>query len=235
VNRIGRPFGILTFPTAYERPYAARGKRQAVFERIFAENAWSSRESVSGPGSELKRTARYRSALISFLKRYEIRRFFDAPCGDLNWMGAVLAEVPLDYCGGDISEAVLEVARKRHPDLNLSHFDICKDRFPNADVWQCRDTFLHLSFEDIWSALSNASKADIRYALITTHRARWLKNLDIVTGGHRPIDLRRAPFNFPRPVEYLDDSAWGEFPRAVGVWPMAVIREIVARGPAKTA
>lgn len=114
---------------------------------------------------------------------------FDAPCGDLNWMPGVLAEVPLDYVGADISDAALDLARQRRPDLEYRLFDMCVDPFPEADVWQCRDTMFHLSFSDIWATLENAARADIRYALLTTHRARVLRNLDINTGGWRYLDL----------------------------------------------
>lgn len=231
VNRVGRPFGVLPFAQPYQRPYARKGQRQAVFERIAAENAWNSAESISGTGSEMARTANYRADLVKLLKELGTKRFFDAPCGDLNWMGAVLKEVPLDYLGGDISAAVVAKAKERHPELDLFLFDICKDTFPSADIWQCRDTMLHLSFEDIWSALENFTRSGIPLALISTSRGRWLKNMDITTGGHRPTDLMRPPFNLPKPMRFLRDTAFGEFPRAVGVWDAGTIRAAVERRP----
>ena len=230
LNRAGRPFGIAPFAVAWESaPEAPRPESESIFEQFAVENFWSSSESISGPGSELARTAGYRKALAGFLDREKIQSFFDAPCGDLNWMADVLARHPMHYIGGDISPSVIAAARKRNPRLDLRQFDMCRDPFPEARVWHCRDAILHLSFADIWAALGNAARSSIDLALLTTYRARMLRNLDIRTGGWRFVDLERPPFNLPRPIEYLDDSHPGEFPRAVGVWPIAAIRAAVAR------
>lgn len=233
INKVGRPFGILPFPFVWQPNAPAGGERQNVFEQIFEANTWNSGESVSGPGSEIYQTTRYRAALVSYLRRHRVKSLFDAPCGDLNWMSEVLGEVPLHYIGGELSEAVLSRARSRRPDLDLRHFDICVDEFPEVEVWHCRDTLLHLSFADIRAALRNAARSKINFALITTHRSRILRNLDAATGGARPLDLELPPFCLPKPIEYLkDDSGWG-FPRAVGVWPIESIRELVARTPVR--
>ena len=39
-------------------------------------------------------------------------------------------------------------------------------------------------------------------------------NTDIETGGYRGLNLERAPFSFPAPLEYLRDGS----PRVIGVW-----------------
>jgi SAM-dependent methyltransferase len=229
LNRLGRPLGIAPFPIARERSEGPPSDRRRVFDGICNENYWGSEESLSGPGSELRGTEKYRKALTDFLRQRQIRSMFDAPCGDLNWMGEVISALPIHYIGGDISDAVLEVARKRHPDLDLRHFDICCDEFPDVEVWHCRDALFHLSFDDVWLALANAAQSNIELALLTSHRAVWLKNIDINTGGWRLMDLERPPFSLPRPQEYIPESLPPAFPRAVGVWPIEVIREAVAR------
>ena len=230
LNRAGRPFGIAPFPVAWESvPDAPEAKSESIFEQFAIENFWNSSESISGPGSELARTERYRKALVEFLDREGIDSIFDAPCGDLNWMPDVLARHPMHYIGGDISPSVVAAAQRRNPQLDLRQFDICRDPFPEARVWHCRDAILHLSFADIRTALENAARSQIELALLTTYRARVLRNLDIRTGGWRFVDLERAPFNLPRPLEYLDDSHPREFPRAVGVWPLGAIRAALDR------
>lgn len=227
VNRFGRPLGILPYSLAW-LPDDSSAERAATFDDIFEKNIWQSAESVSGPGSEVARTRKYREDLVRYLKENQIRSMFDAPCGDLNWMGRVIDEVNIHYIGGDVSPNVVERAKSKFPELDIRHFDICTDEFPDVEVWHCRDTFLHLSFDDIWRALRNAARSDVQYALLTSHRGRLLQNVDVPTGGARPLDLQREPFNFPAPLKYLRDfSGWG-FPRAVGVWRMDAIRSVIA-------
>ena len=227
-NRLAMPFGVLPFPFYYPAGNPSSGSVQKVFEEIYKANSWGSSESASGGGSELKRTEGYRAALLNFLERNSIQSMFDAPCGDLNWMPFVLREYALDYVGGDISDTALRLARNNLSGVNVRHFDICQDEFPPADVWQCRDALFHLSFADAWRALANAARSPVRLALLTTHRSRWLTNLDIETGGWRFLDLEKAPFHFPKPIEYLEDTGPGEFPRYVGVWSMDTVREVVS-------
>lgn len=230
INRITRRFGIVPFAAATDRPFEhGSAERQPVFERIYEENYWGSPESGSGRGSELTRTSRYRKALLSFIDRYQVQSMFDAPCGDLNWMSTVINERPINYIGGDISQAAIAVAKDREPSLDLRVFDICADPFPDVDVWHCRDALFHLSFDDVWLALANASRADIKYALLTTHRPVIMRNVDVETGGWRYLDLHRAPLNIPPAEEYLTDYLPGELHRDVGVWRMEVIRNLVAR------
>ncbi|RST85175.1 class I SAM-dependent methyltransferase [Aquibium carbonis] len=190
-----------------------------VFERIYEENLWNSNESTSGPGSELFYTAGYRQELISFLREEKVTSFFDAPCGDLNWVGEVIDSTGIEYIGGDISPTAVEQAKRRRPELDVRVFDICADQFPKADIWHCRDCLFHLSFADIRRALEHFVESDIEYALITTNKALYLRNLDIETGGCRYLDLERSPVKLPSPVRYLKDFTKGtHFPRYVGVW-----------------
>jgi hypothetical protein len=149
---------------------------------------------------------------------------FDAPCGDLNWITEVIDQTGIEYVGGDIANEAVAAARLRRPDLDIRLHDICVDDFPSVDLWHCRDALFHLSFADIRRALTTAETGRVGYAAITTHRARFLTNLDIQTGGFRLLDLERPPFNFPKPLIYLRDYSRGEFPRFVGVWRMSDLR-----------
>jgi SAM-dependent methyltransferase len=229
LNRLGRPLGLFPFPVAFDSVLEHAGERKKVFAEIYENNVWGSAESRSGPGSEIRRTERYRGELVSLLKRREIRSMFDAPCGDLNWMSLVLDELPIDYQGGDISDAALEAARRRRPGVQVRRFDICSDPFPDMQLWHCRDSLFHLSFADIWLAFRNAANSNVEYALMTTNRARLLTNMDIHTGGCRVLDLERAPFNLPRPLEYLIDTAHDRVPRFVGLWPIGALSDALER------
>ncbi|MES2119078.1 MAG: class I SAM-dependent methyltransferase [Pseudomonadota bacterium] len=228
-NRLGRRFGIMPYPVTFSSTLPKAGDRDGVFAEIYDKNVWGSGESRSGPGSELGRTERYRRNLLDFLRRRDIRSMFDAPCGDLNWMILVLDQWPMDYSGGDISDVAIDEARKRRPGVDVRRFDICRDPFPKAHVWHCRDTLFHLSFADIWLALRNFASSDIELALITTNSARMMTNLDVPTGGFRYLDLERAPFFLPKAQEYLRDTDDDGFPRFVGVWPAEAISEAIER------
>ena len=187
VNRIGRPFGLNPFPRAFPNPLTeSAGQAAEVFDEVYRHNYWGSAQSRSGVGSETTFAARYSIGLAALIRSRGFRLVFDAPCGDLNWMAPLIAEAGIDYVGGDISSLVVEDGRCRHPDLDLRVFDITKDSFPEADVWHCRDCLFHLPFEAIRRALSNFATSSIPYALITSHRARFLhRNLNVGFGGFR--------------------------------------------------
>lgn len=225
-NKLAHPFGINPFARAFE--YGLAQDRAAAFDTIFNDNLWGSTDSASGVGSELDATAAYRAALAALCRDKAITRFFDAPCGDLNWMPALLAEHPMHYAGGDISPALIARIGAQYPDYALTPFDITTTPFPTADVWHCRDCLFHLPFADIGKALRNFAASSIPYALLTTHRARWLhKNLDLNGVGFRMLDLERAPFCLPPAIAYLPDYRTGkDFPRYVGLWSREAIASI---------
>lgn len=221
VNRIGRPFGINPFPRAFDNKISENNNSAIeVFDNIFLKNYWGSAESRSGVGSEVTFAARYRDRLKSLIVRHGFKKIFDAPCGDLNWMSTLVDQLDIEYVGGDVSPQVIADARSRCPDLDLGVFDITSDKFPDADVWHCRDCLFHLPFSSIRRALENFSESSIAYALITSHRAYLLhRNLDVGIGGFRFLDLQRAPISLPAPLVRIPDFAVGrDFPRYVCLW-----------------
>lgn len=232
-NRIGRPLGINPFPRAFEYALSAAPESEG-FDTIFEENLWASEASRSGVGSEMQAAQGYRDALAKLIAARGFETLFDAPCGDLHWMPSLLARVPIHYLGGDISHSVIAQLRERYPTFDVRVFDICRDPFPLADVWHCRDCLFHLPFARIHEALSNFVRSEVPYALLTTHRAFLLhRNLDLSGIGFRFLDLERAPFHLPKPLVYLPDYKRGvEFPRYVGLWSREAIAEALRCWPA---
>lgn len=226
INRLGHPFGVNPFPRGFDY-VASSTQREDAFEAIYQQNLWGSEQSHSGHGSELDYTSRYRNALSQLIQKRGITSLFDAPCGDLNWMQHVIAQTGIAYSGGDISASVIAATKAKHPSLDLRQFDICRDAFPKADLFHCRDCLFHLPFADIQLALANFAASDIPFALITTHKARLLhKNLDIKVGGFRLLDVQRAPINLPPALEYLPDYRMGrDFPRYMGLWSREMITQ----------
>ena len=225
INRIGRPWGVNPFPRAFHYALSAETNAGA-FEAIFNENFWGSEDSCSGVGSELAATKRYRAALSQLVRARGFQSMFDAPCGDLHWMPTWLVEVPIHYEGGDISVSLIASLGQRHPSIATRQFDICRDAFPLVDVWHCRDCLFHLPFADIHAALTNFVRSEIPYALLTTHRSRFLHhNLDLSGVGFRFLDLECAPISLPKPLAYLPDYKIGyDFPRYVGLWSREMIK-----------
>ncbi|CAO4183189.1 methyltransferase domain-containing protein [Methylorubrum extorquens] len=175
-------------------------------------------ESVSGPGSTISYTNRFRAKLEEFLEVSMCRSLLDAPCGDFNWMRAVRAPLNMRYFGADIVESIIEKNREAYGSKDRLFFciDLIHDAIPDADVWLCRDCLFHLSFEHALRVLRNGLRANIKYYMLTSHFNDV--NTDDVTGSFRPVNLCRAPFNLPEPIasftDYVDDFP----PRRVGVW-----------------
>lgn len=238
LNRIGRPLGINPFPRAFPNPNTAQiSERAEVFDSIYRSNFWGSGESRSGVGSEVDFSKAYLARLRALIEKRGLKRLFDAPCGDLNWSVGLARDPGVAYAGGDISASLIADLRQQHPEIDLTVFDICTDPFPEADVWHCRDCLFHLPFADIRRAFKNFARSSIPYALLTTHRARWLhRNLDVPLGGFRFLDLRRPPIGLATAEQYLPDyRKWSDFPRYVGLWSRTAITEAIESGRFNTA
>ena len=176
-----------------------RYDHRSVFTKIFNDRYWGDHESVSGIGSRMGQTENIRHELPRVFRQFGVETLFDAPCGDLNWMKAVLAETQIGYIGGDIVPEVLALARENSPDpaYEFRIFDITTDAFPQADMWLCRDVLFHLSFANIWKALENFCRSDVAMMMVTTHTDADIVNRNILTGDFRHINLFKAPFSFP--------------------------------------
>lgn len=173
------------------------------FTYIYKVNYWQARESVSGPGSSLDASQPLRRALPILFEKFSIRSIFDAPCGDFNWMKAVVDQCGIAYRGADIVRPLIEhnIARHSSATVHFAHMDITRDPFPAADLWLCRDCFYHLSNDDILRTLQRFVGSPIRYMLTSTYRnAPEPRNPDIVTGLYHLTDLFAAPFSLPRDV-----------------------------------
>ena len=87
---------------------------ESVFQHIADINHWGNAESMSGDGSTLDYTYNLRHELAKFVRGFEIRSMFDAPCGDFNWMHAVNLPESFAYVGGDIVPTLIELQIRRN-------------------------------------------------------------------------------------------------------------------------
>jgi len=190
-----------------------------VFEQHFRKRAWRNEESVSGTGSTLAYTVNLRAELPVLVERLGVRSLLDAPCGDFNWMKEVEWRSPINYIGGDIVRALVEENQKRYgsPKRRFLTLDLTSDPLPEADLFLCRDCLFHLSERNVFAALANFMRSDLRWLLTSVH-PEVEENLDIPDGGFRQFDLRKPPFSFPEPEEWIDDTAPGHYRRLLGLW-----------------
>jgi len=199
------------------------------FSAIYENNAWGSSESVSGGGSTSGHTQVIREALPVLLKDLGVRTLLDIPCGDFNWM----KEVPLEiarYIGADIVPELVALNTKRFGKqkpaiVDFLELDITTDRLPTMDLILCRDCLVHLCFDDIWRAINNIRQSNSQYLLTTTFRDLD-RNIDIVSGAWRPLNLQLPPFAFPAPVRIVNEyrtaaESRGYPDKSLGLWRIA--------------
>ena len=179
------------------------------FNQIYSANYWFDNESRSGTGSSLRSTENIRFHLPKILEKFNIKKLFDAPCGDFNWMSQVLKSVEIDYLGSDIVKDLIVSNKKYENDkIKFSKLDIIVDKLPASDLMICRDCLFHFSYEDIFLFLNNFLSSDIKYILLTSNlnTEHKFENKDIVTGDFRKIDLFSKPFNFEKNYIYSFDD-----------------------------
>lgn len=201
-----------------------------VFGDIYARNAWGDGESRSGGGSALCATEALRLELPQLLRDYGIRSVLDAPCGDVNWMRTLLPQIA-GYIGLDIVAPLVEAnqARFGSPTARFLQGDVARDPLPAADLILVRDCLVHLSTRAALDALRNVARAQASYLLTTTF-PRCAVNRDVLTGGWRPLNLQRAPFELGEPLAWIHERAPGPdgafADKALALWAVDDLRRL---------
>jgi len=175
-----------------------------LFTGIFEENLWGDKHSVSGSGSNLVQTQKLIKEIPLVIEKYNIKTILDAPCGDFHWMKSMNLKV--DYIGMDIVATLIknnQIYRKTN--IKFCEGDITLDVLPKADLIICRDMLVHFSNVKIKETIKNIKESGSTYLLTTTFIERSL-NKDILTGDWRPINLQVSPYNFPTPLEIIDEE-----------------------------
>jgi hypothetical protein len=220
-------------PAAYEAYLARRRRRmstQQIFTEIFQENSWKGSNSVSGPGSDLTETKTVIEELQALLKELHVATILDMPCGDFHWM-RMLDLHDIKYTGADIvTEVVCRNKRYESDNIHFVRADLLVDDLPRVDLVLCRDCLVHFSLADIHLALEKICGSDSTYLLTTTF-PRALKNIDIVTGGWRVLNLQIKPYNLPAPLRTISEGCTAEngryLDKSLALWRVEDIRESV--------
>ena len=158
---------------------------ERTFAPFYSENLWGDNESVSGPGSNLTRTAKLRQELPGLLHELATRTLLDAPCGDFNWMKDTQLEIE-KYIGVDVVPKL--IARNQelygNDQRQFALLDLTRDELPRTDVILCRDCLIHFSYRHIAAAIKNFKQSGSTY-LLTNSYPLWPANTDIRTGDFR--------------------------------------------------
>jgi 2-polyprenyl-3-methyl-5-hydroxy-6-metoxy-1,4-benzoquinol methylase len=196
---------------------------QQRFQRIHDTNLWGAEASVSGLGSEIDATATLRAELPPLLKRLNITSLLDAPCGDATWIAR--ADLGVRITGIDIVPCLIERLRARAQRGELSgeyHLaDVTRDLLPRCDAILCRDCLVHFSFANIARAVDNFRRSGATFLIATTF-PEWRQNQDCEDGDWRALNFERAPFDWGRPIELLNENCteagggWRD--KSLGVW-----------------
>ena len=200
------------------------------FSDIYEENLWASNESRSGPGSEAHMTLSLRQLLPEVIAKYQIKKMLDIPCGDYSWMKEVIDKSNVEYMGVDIVDSLINDLKHFYgrPNINFCVGDMRNMVLPQVDLVVSRDILFHLSYQDISKYLDNFLKSKSKYLLTTSYHSSFkFKNINIVSGDFRLLNLFEEPFNFPS--VYLEEFA--EPPqdfnpsRSVIMWDAATLQD----------
>lgn len=215
----------------YESSHFGTKDTKRLFTRIFRENTWGGKESVSGTGSSLDQTRKIIEVLPALLTEFEISTMLDLPCGDFFWMQKVdLCRVR--YTGGDLVDELVKRNQQQYGAANIRfrQFNLLVDRLPSVDLIFCRDCLVHLSLEQADRALRNICQSNSKYLLTTTFPMHPV-NRDILTGGWRTLNLQSPPFSLPSPLKLINEECReGEdvFDKSLGLWKIAEIKKILS-------
>ncbi len=194
-----------------------------IFSTMYAKDLWGGHESGSGTGSGLEQTRKIREALPSLVKELNVNKILDAPCGDFHWMKEVELNVD-EYIGADIVAEVIAANARKYADKSrrFEVLDLMKEALPKADLILCRDCLVHLSFRDAASVVGNFKRSKSSYLLTTTFTRR-AANKNVQTGQWRPLNLQKAPFNFPEPLKLIQEDRVLEngVDKCLGLWKIA--------------
>ena len=191
----------------------------------------------SGPGSLLNATFGIRAALPRILSALQIRTLVDVPCGDFQYMRAVLADPQtprgIRYLGLDIVGHLVRALQKTDgaPNVGFTRFDLSTQRLWPVDLLVVRDVLFHFSPARALDILqNNINRSGARYLLSTYFpgMSNRLTGAHFRSGGgfrsFWKINLQDAPFSFPPPLLAIGhDDKLRTHGRVLGLWRLPVV------------
>jgi hypothetical protein len=230
-NRLSGNQRFLEAYRTLRRRSIIRGTTAERFSIIYETKWWGS-DALSGDGSTLASTEIIRRALPALFNKLKVRRLLDAPCGDFLWFPRMNLSLE-QYTGGDIVPALIKRnnALFGGPAVAFKILDITCDPLPSADLWLCRDCFIHLDDASVLKALSNLVGSDITYFLASNY-PDVRRNRNTFVGGFRPLNLLLPPFGLPPPLAVMPDTSEGTISRNLSLWPTTALTRLFSANTA---
>jgi hypothetical protein len=211
-----------------------------VFSSIYTNYGFGSTESRSGPGSTLDETKNLREKIVKLVDRYEIKSVLDIPCGDFNWMKEIVHHFK-HYTGGDIVEDCINTNQSLYgkDEISFINFDLVNDEFPRHDLLLVRDVVGHFPIDDGLQIVKNIINSNCKYLLSTTwynindeNYFRLHENRTIDYGRFYPVNLMSTPFNFPKPIEIIEEDVFVEnydlgVRKVLALWKIEDLKSVV--------
>ncbi len=181
---------------------------QAVFETIYAENAWGGEQGsfYSGPGSDGLAADIYVAEVKRFIATHGVRSVVDLGCGDFRVAHKIVHQ-GLSYVGVDLVQHLVDANTEQFGAGNIRFEcrDITEDQLPSGDLCLMREVLQHLSNRQIRRVL--AKLGSFRYVIYSDYQppawARCVPNRDITPGlytriwKNSAVFLDQPPFNIP--------------------------------------
>ena len=191
---------------------------ESIFNQIHQENYWQNGESLSGGGSTIEFTESIRAELQKWMNGKSIESIVDVPCGDFNWMSKVNLPDGCQYIGIDIVPEL--IARNQETFSDDTHRfelgDVIAGDLPSAEVYFCRDVFIHFPNDAIDKAIANITSTGARHLIATTF-PHITKMVDTAFPTSRLHNMR---FHLGEPGELLKDFGNGRTDKYMGVWSL---------------
>ena len=165
---------------------------QEVFDSIYTNSTWGYK---SGPGSDPFSARTWIDIVNFFIKAKEVSTILEIGCGDwrvgnrYNLNGAL-------YTGVDVSSVIIDELQPFATDtIHFINADAETFQFPHVDLILCKDVLQHLPNASVITIMDKIMSHS-PYVLVCND---WTETNtgDIEAGGHRRINLKEEPFNYP--------------------------------------
>lgn len=147
--------------------------RREIFENIYLNRKWGSKETLSGEGTRPEAAEKYVDYVKNFLMYHpEVSSILDLGHGDWKmWPTDFFKNY--SYVGMDIAPQIVNQCTARYGQENISFVqaDFLEADLPMADLLLIKDVLIHLSNQDIGLTLGIMKK--YKYSIVVTDYESW--------------------------------------------------------------